>query len=87
MVYIEVCVGSSCHIKGSQDIVELMEDNVKKNGLEDKVMLMGKFCSGKCNRNGVTVVVNDEIFTGITRDNFSEFWLDKVMSAVKRDRG
>ncbi len=84
MVYVEVCVGSSCHLKGSPEIVELLEDAVKKNGLEDEVMLSGCFCAGKCNRVGVTVIVNDEIFTGITRDNFREFWDDKIMKAVER---
>ena len=87
MVYIEVCVGSSCHIKGSQDIVELLEEYVKKNGLESEIVLLGKFCSGKCNRNGVTVVVNDETYTGITRENFIEFWTNKVMTVVKNQRG
>lgn len=85
MVFIEICVGSSCHIKGSQDIVELMDNAVKENKLEDKVVLSGCFCAGKCNRVGVTVKINDEIFTGITRDNFREFFNDTVMKKIKAD--
>lgn len=87
MVYVEVCVGSSCHLKGSPEIVELLEDAVAKNNLEDEVILTGSFCTGKCNRVGVTLTVNDTIYTGITKENFREFWNDKIMKAVESERG
>ena len=87
MVYIEVCVGSSCHLKGSPELVELLENAVKENHLEDEVVLSGRFCIGKCNRVGVTVTVNDEIFIGITRDNFREFWENQVMKRIRDERG
>ena len=87
MVFIEVCVGSSCHLKGSPELVELLENAVKENPLEDEVVLSGRFCIGKCNRVGVTVTVNDEIFIGITRDNFREFWDNQVMKRIRDERG
>lgn len=86
MVYVEVCVGSSCHLKGAPEIVELLENAVKMNRLEDEVLLSGSFCTGKCNRIGVTVSVNDEIYTGITKENFYEFWNEKIMKEVARER-
>ena len=55
MLFVQVCVGSSCHLKGSQDIVELLESAVKEHGIVDDVVLSGSFCIGKCNRVGVTV--------------------------------
>ncbi len=85
MVFIEVCVGSSCHLKGSPEIVELLENAVKENKLEDDVILSGSFCTGKCNRVGVTITVNDQIYTGITKETFREFWNDTIMKAVKED--
>ena len=87
MVFIEVCVGSSCHLKGSPELVELLENAVKENHLEDEVVLSGRFCIGKCNRVGVTVTVNDEIFIGITRDNFRDFWENQVMKRIRDERG
>ncbi len=86
MVFVEVCVGSSCYIKGSADIVELLEDAVSKNHLEDEIVLSGCFCSGKCNRIGVTVTVNGEPYAGITKDSFRDFWSDTIMAAVKKDQ-
>lgn len=80
---IEICVGSSCHLKGSHDIVELMQKAIADNGLEADVTLAGSFCTGKCNRDGVTITVDDEIFTGITKENFKEFFNDKILSKLK----
>ncbi len=86
MVFIEICVGSSCHLKGSPEIVSLLENAVKENGLENEIVLSGSFCTGKCNRVGVTVTVADVVYTGITKENFHDFWNDTVMKAVENDR-
>ncbi len=80
---IQICVGSSCHIKGSPEIVELLSKAVEDHNLQDEITLTGSFCIGKCNRLGVTVQVDDEICTGITRENFNEFFNDKVLSSFK----
>ena len=41
---IQVCVGSSCHLKGSQDIVMLLQDAIGKHHLENEITLVGSFC-------------------------------------------
>ena len=81
-----VATNSSCHIKGSAAIVELLQEAVAENDLEGEVTLAGSFCIGKCNRVGVTVQVNDDIHVGITRDNFSEFFQTKVLDLVESER-
>ena len=86
MLFVQVCVGSSCHLKGSQDIVELMEDAVKQYNIEDEVVLSGSFCIGKCNRVGVTVQVNDDIHVGVTRENFREFFKKNILEAIENER-
>ena len=70
MIIVQICVGSSCHLKGSPEIVELMQNALAEYNIEDEVVLNGSFCIGKCNRFGVTVQVDDEIHVGITRENF-----------------
>ncbi|MGN1160772.1 MAG: (2Fe-2S) ferredoxin domain-containing protein, partial [Candidatus Fimenecus sp.] len=77
-------IGSSCHIKGSHDIVELLKAAVEKNNLQDEITLAGSFCIGKCNRVGVTVQVDDEVYTGVTKENFNEFFNDKILSEFQR---
>ncbi len=84
MIIVQICVGSSCHLKGSQAIVELFQQKLAQYGLEDDVVLTGSFCIGKCNRDGVTVQVDDEIHTGVTEGNFDEFFRENILNALKR---
>ena len=83
---IQICVGSSCHLKGSAEIVELLNEAVKEHRLEDEITLAGSFCIGKCNRQGVTVQVDDEIHVGVTKETFKEFFNDKVLAVLKKER-
>ena len=47
---VQVCIGSSCHLKGSHDIVDLMKSAVEENNLSDEVVLAGSFCCGMCSK-------------------------------------
>ena len=82
---IQVCVGSSCHIKGSPEIVELLEEAIAAEGLEDSVTLVGSFCIGKCNRVGVTVQVNDDVHVGVTPENFREFFKKNILDVIENE--
>lgn len=55
---VTVCIGSSCHIKGSRQVVEQLQNLIAENNLKDKVELGGTFCMGKC-QQGVCVSVDD----------------------------
>jgi NADH:ubiquinone oxidoreductase subunit E len=79
---IQICVGSSCHLKGSPEIVDLLQKAVTEYHLEDKVTLAGSFCIGVCNRVGVTVQVDDDVHTGITKENFKEFFKENVLDKI-----
>lgn len=81
---IQVCVGSSCHLKGAPEIVELLQKAVEDYHLEDKVTLTGSFCIGKCNRVGVTIQVDDDIHVGITKENFKDFLKEQVLDKLER---
>ena len=76
---IYVCVGSSCHLKGSYDVIQLMKQELAVHHLEDKVNLSAAFCLGKC-KDGVSVKINDEIICGVSKDNFNEFFEKHVLS-------
>lgn len=83
---VQICVGSSCHIKGSPEIVELLTKAIEENNLTDEVTLSGSFCIGECNTLGVTVQVDDTVHKGINRENFKEFFEDKILSVIKNER-
>ena len=85
MVFVRVCDGSSCHLNGSQEIVELLEAAVAEHGIHDEVVLSGSFCIGKCNRVGVTVQVNDDIHVGVTKENFREFFKKNILDVIQSE--
>ena len=80
---IQICVGSSCHIEGSEEIVEMLQAAVAEHHLESEVTLAGSFCIGKCNRVGVTVQVDDEVYTGVTKEGFKEFFRESVLAKLR----
>ena len=86
MLIVQICVGSSCHLKGSQEIVELLENAVKEHHIEDDVVLSGSFCIGQCNRVGVTVQVNDDVHVGVTKENFREFFKKNILDVIESER-
>ena len=86
MLIVQVCVGSSCHLKGSEAIVSLLESAIAENHIEDEVVLTGSFCIGKCNRVGVTVQINDDVHVGVTPESFREFFKENVLDAIEAER-
>lgn len=87
MIIVSICVGSSCHLKGSEQLVELFQNKIRDEKLDNDIVLSGSFCLGKCNRVGVTVSVgdgiNEEVFTGVTPEGFHTFWVDTILPKLK----
>ena len=83
---IQICVGSSCHLKGAEDIVGLLQNAVAEHQLECEVTLAGSFCTGNCNRVGVTIQVDDAIYPGVTREGFNDFLNEKILKKLKEER-
>ena len=73
---VTVCIGSSCHIKGSRQVVEQLQYLIKERKLSDKVELGGTFCMGKC-QQGVCVTVDDS-FHSVNPDNVKEFFEKEI---------
>ena len=86
MLVVQICVGSSCHLEGSQQIVELMQKAVEEYNLDGDVILVGSFCIGKCNRDGVTVQINDDVHIGVTPQNFKEFFKKNILDVIENER-
>lgn len=78
---ITVCIGSSCHIKGSRQVVEQLQYLIGKHSLSDKVELGGTFCMGRC-QQGVCVSVEEEVFS-VSPETVEEFFNTNVLAKVK----
>lgn len=79
---VSVCIGSSCHLKGSYDIINTFKELIEKNHLEDKVELAAAFCLGRC-MDGVTIKVDGELVLGVNRDNMNEIFDKYILNACK----
>ena len=77
---VTVCIGSSCHIKGSRQVVEKLQELIAANNLGDKVELAGTFCLGQC-QLGVCVTV-DEAFHSVSPDTVEAFFEKEIMEKV-----
>lgn len=77
---ITVCIGSSCHIKGSRSVVEQLQYLIEENGLGDKVELGGTFCMGNCQK-GVCVNVDEDFFS-VSPDTVKEFFENNIKSKI-----
>ena len=76
-----ICIGSSCHLNGSRQVVEKLQALVREKGLEDKVELGGTFCMGDC-VNGVNVTVDGEKHS-VSPDTVEEFFANEVLAKIQ----
>ena len=70
---VSICVGSSCHVKGSYKIFELMRKAIADNQLEDKVILKAAFCLGNC-AEGVNIRIDGNVIGGVNEANFQDIF-------------
>ena len=77
---VTVCIGSSCHIKGSRQVVEQLQKLIQENNVGDKVELGGTFCLGNC-QQGVCVTVDEE-FHSVSPETVGDFFANEILAKV-----
>ena len=77
---VTVCIGSSCHIKGSRSVVQQLQDLIARENLSDRVELGGTFCMGKC-QQGVCVTV-DEKFFSVSPETVTSLFENEIKTRV-----
>lgn len=77
---ITVCIGSSCHLKGSRQVVQGLQELIAKNGLGDKLELSGTFCMGNC-QQGVCVTLDGELFS-LSPETTEQFFEREVLTKI-----
>ena len=74
---LNVCVGSSCHLKGSYDVINEFKRVIKKYDVEDLVDLQASFCLGHCSE-GVTVQADDKLLFGLNAENAEDVFAKEI---------
>ena len=91
MINIKVCVGSSCHLKGSPEVIEMLKHIIKKYDVEDLVQLQASFCLGFCSQavslkiDGFQNSENDQdsiVLHDVNKDNVEELFANHVYSLL-----
>lgn len=77
---VTVCIGSSCHLKGSRQVVEQLQSLIFENNLQDKVEMAGTFCMGKC-QQGVCVNV-DDAFYSVSPHEVEQFFRTEIQAKL-----
>lgn len=78
---INVCVGSSCHLKGSYAVVETLKRLIEEQGLQDKIELKASFCLGNCS-NGVSMKVDDEFVQNANPENIEQIFNEQIKTKL-----
>jgi NADH:ubiquinone oxidoreductase subunit E len=77
---VTVCIGSSCHLKGSRQVVEELRNLIEDNNVEDKVEIAGTFCLGQCQK-GVCVTIGEEFYS-VSPETVEEFFEAEVLTKL-----
>lgn len=81
MVNVEICIGSACYVKGSSQVVTVLNDLIAEQGWQGKVEVKGSFCMKACQRQiGLGIRINGKQLENVTAANAREI-LKKEISA------
>lgn len=78
---ITICIGSSCHVKGSRQVLEKLQTLIAENNIGDKIELSGTFCVGQCQK-GVCVLIDEEVYS-VSPETVEEFFNNSVLPNLK----
>ena len=77
---VTICIGSACHLKGSREIIQQLQQLVKEHGVSDKVDLNGAFCTVNC-VNGVCVTVDGTLYS-LSPETTKEFFEKEILGRL-----
>lgn len=81
MLIITICVGSSCNIRGSDELATTIQRCIEREGLEAQVEIVGAFCMDKCSK-GISLRVGERQFSAILPEEGEEFFYKEIMGYV-----
>jgi len=82
MIEVKVCVGSSCHMKGSYQVITTFKQMIDSQGLGNRIALKASFCMGRC-MQGISVTVDDEPIENVGFSNAAEIFTTQILPRVE----
>jgi len=81
MTELKICVGSACHLKGSNEVIDIFKYCISNRDVMDKVEIKAAFCLGHCTE-AVSVCLNNKIYS-VNPDNAEKFFDEFVMNCTR----
>ncbi len=85
MFELTVCIGTSCHLKGSYNVLQTFQQMVEEYSLHEKVELKTAFCTRKCNEPGIAVSIGKKAF-GVSPEGAAEFFKANVLPLAAKNK-
>ena len=83
MTTIQVCVGSACHLKGSYNVINAMQDQLNQHELGDKVVITALFCLDRCSKAVSVKIDNEECIYSVSEKTVEDFFTENILHRVK----
>ena len=83
MINVSVCIGTSCHLNGANNVVMSFQHLIEEYGLHDKVMVSAAFCMQACARGDVSVKIGDERFA-VKAESARTFFKEKILPLAEK---
>lgn len=81
MLELYVCVGSSCHVKGSYNVIQTFQQMIEENSLHDKIDFKAIFCMKQCLGKGISVKIGSNTYS-VFPENAMTFFLETILPLV-----
>ena len=79
---LSVCVGSSCHLKGSHAVITRLQELIKEYKLQNEIELCASFCLGHC-ASGVSMMLDNQLIEGTNGDTIDEIFQTIILPKVR----
>ena len=73
MTILSVCIGSSCHINGSYNVIQTFQQLIEENHLHEKIDFKAEFCSKMCSiKRSEENPLMTELYNGVLKNRVHE---------------
>lgn len=83
MIEINVCIGTSCHLNGSYNVIQTFRQQLEERSLHNKINLKSAFCMKECQNKGVSVNVDGECYQ-INPMEAVEFFQSTILKKLEK---
>ncbi|MCG8571433.1 MAG: (2Fe-2S) ferredoxin domain-containing protein [Spirochaetes bacterium] len=72
---IEICLGSSCFIRGNNQFLTVIKDFMERTGIQKQVEVIGRLCEGNC-KKGPVILIDGQSYQNLQLDSLEKLLID-----------